>query len=676
MTDVPVSLLIIEDDEIDQLAYKRYLRAHDDAYRAVIVQSVNEAKEMLKQDSFDCAIIDYLLKDGTSFDVFDALGDIPGIIVTGAGDTEIAVSAMKSGAYDYLIKDPDGNYLKTMPMVIHHAIENRKQKEELRQYREKLEELVRQRTGDLEQEVAVRKQAETKLSEINRQYRTFVENCVVGIYRIDFDEPVSALDDPETIANSIMAHGYFAECNDALLGMYGVASKEEMLRIRLSDLIVNPDDTRKRLVTFIENGFKTELIDNSEYDADKKMKYFRNSYTGLVHNGLLKWIWGIQTDISERKVAEHAQQVLYDIASDALKAESPGDLFKKIHSSIDMIVDASNLAIILADKDTDELEIVYSTADEDLAGKVPSKKSLTRYLIDNDLSLLLSANDIELLITQGKCEMVGRPAQSWMGVPMRIGDDVTGAIVLQSYTNPDLYNYKHLEFLSFISSQIAVAIERNIRDEQIRSSLREKEVLLKEVHHRVKNNLQVISSLLSLQSKQVHNKQALALFKETHDRVRSISMVHERLYASKDFARIDFNEYVRNLTRELFRTYGMDPSSLTITYDIEAVWLDVEMAVPCGLVINELISNSLKYAFPGMPNVKGAAISVSMRKVNSKALNLVVSDNGVGISDDIDLANVKTLGLKLVSILVTDQLQGSYDIVQNNGLEFRIVIPL
>jgi PAS domain S-box-containing protein len=209
--------------------------------------------------------------------------------------------------------------------------------------------------------------------------------------------------------------------------------------------------------------------------------------------------------------------------------------------------------------------------------------------------------------------------------------------------------------------------ERKKVEEQIKASLREKEVLLREIHHRVKNNLQVISSLLSLQSRYIRNSQYAEMFTESQNRVRSMALIHEKLYQSEDLANIDSDEYIKTLVRELIKSYRMDPDKIRIKIEVDDVSLGVDTAIPCGLIINELVSNSLKYAFPD----KKGEITVALHSVDGK-IELIISDNGVGIPENIDFKNTKTLGLRLVTILAENQLNGDIDLIKNKGTEVRI----
>jgi len=211
---------------------------------------------------------------------------------------------------------------------------------------------------------------------------------------------------------------------------------------------------------------------------------------------------------------------------------------------------------------------------------------------------------------------------------------------------------------------------RQQAEEHLKSSLKEKEVLLKEIHHRVKNNLQIISSLLNLQSGYIQDPHAGEMFKESRNRVKSMALIHERLYQSKDLARIDFAEYVRNLTTHLFRSYGVNTHAVGLKIGVDKILLDIDTAIPCGLIINELVTNSLKYAFP--PGVAGE-IHINLQRENNGQLALVVSDNGAGLPPDFDFQKTDSLGLQLVSTL-TDQLEGRIQLERGSGTTFRILL--
>jgi two-component sensor histidine kinase len=212
--------------------------------------------------------------------------------------------------------------------------------------------------------------------------------------------------------------------------------------------------------------------------------------------------------------------------------------------------------------------------------------------------------------------------------------------------------------------------ERKQALEQIKTSLHEKEVLLKEIHHRVKNNMQVITSLLNLQSKTINDEQALSVFQDSQNRVKSMALIHETLYQSKDLSRINFAEYLHKLVAHVSRSYRIRPEAVQINIDVDDVSLPIDTAVPCGLIINELASNSLKYAFPA--DMRGE-INITFERGKSSYV-LRVSDTGVGLPADFKPETGKSLGMKLVRML-TDQLSGELQCRNGIGTTFEIKFP-
>ena len=209
-------------------------------------------------------------------------------------------------------------------------------------------------------------------------------------------------------------------------------------------------------------------------------------------------------------------------------------------------------------------------------------------------------------------------------------------------------------------------------EERIKSSLQEKEVLLREIHHRVKNNLQVISSLLDLQAGYTDDKKATELLLESQNRVRTMALVHERLYQSHDLAQIDFSTYLKELTTTLFHSYRIDGNRVGLQVFSDSIFLDIDRAIPCGLIINELVSNALKHAFPD--NRKGM-ITVELRRVKEKQYTVIVNDNGIGLPKDLDLHHTETLGLQLVSGLAV-QLDATIGVQRQNGTQFELRFAL
>ena len=207
-----------------------------------------------------------------------------------------------------------------------------------------------------------------------------------------------------------------------------------------------------------------------------------------------------------------------------------------------------------------------------------------------------------------------------------------------------------------------------IAEERIRSSLQEKEVLLKEIHHRVKNNMQIISSILNLQSRYIRDKKDTEIFKESQNRVRAMALVHEKLYQSSDLANIDFSLYINEFTSYLFYSYNIDPERITLRVNVEDISFSIDVAIPLAQIINEVISNSIKHAFPG--NRKGM-IFIMLYKEPDGTYVLLIQDNGIGFPDELDTKKAETLGLQLIHALVL-QLQGTISVNTKGGTTFII----
>jgi PAS domain S-box-containing protein len=217
--------------------------------------------------------------------------------------------------------------------------------------------------------------------------------------------------------------------------------------------------------------------------------------------------------------------------------------------------------------------------------------------------------------------------------------------------------------------------ERKRAEEELKASLQEKEALLKEVHHRVKNNLQVISSLLDLQSQRIENAIALEAFRASQNRVKSIAIIHEKLYQSDNLAKVNLAEYIHTLTNYLRETYPINPDNITFQLKVDDIFLNLDSIIPCGLIINELISNALKHGFPG--NTRGTiwielnSVSVEPPEENIHQVTLVIGNDGIKLEDPTNFYRAKSLGFQLVHILVK-QLNGQIEIDQSRGTEFKI----
>ena len=219
-----------------------------------------------------------------------------------------------------------------------------------------------------------------------------------------------------------------------------------------------------------------------------------------------------------------------------------------------------------------------------------------------------------------------------------------------------------------ISVYFKVITERKLAEEKMAASLHEKELLLKEIHHRVKNNLQIIISLLKLQANYITDEQVKEHFRECQQRIAAMADVHTLLYKSQNFAQINFADYVQGMTKQLFQAYRTGHAAIGLVIQMSDIMLPIDNAIPCGLLINELLTNSLKYAFPGGRKGK---ISIEMQRT-ADGVRLILSDNGIGFPTEMDFSKTETFGLRLVQMLVK-QLDGSIEWSAENGTRYVIM---
>ena len=213
--------------------------------------------------------------------------------------------------------------------------------------------------------------------------------------------------------------------------------------------------------------------------------------------------------------------------------------------------------------------------------------------------------------------------------------------------------------------------DRKLAELRTRESLREKEILLKEIHHRVKNNMAIISSLLLLQAETFDDPNIVRVLQASQSRIRSMALVHEKLYQAENLAKIDVSEYINSLARHISQLKGINRNKVSLMISVENIFLGIDLAIPCGLVINELLSNAFKYAFPGD---RTGEIRIHMRLKDNQAYELVISDNGVGLPEHIDIQNPSSFGLQLVQLL-NKQLAGTIEVNREKGTTFTIEFP-
>lgn len=399
----------------------------------------------------------------------------------------------------------------------------------------------------------------------------------------------------------------------------------------------------------------------------------------------------LKVEINEKLQAENRLrqynsrlEALDKIYKGIISAKSVDEIINEtilnFHKSFPVI---SRSIVALVDKNIDNARIFCSNINnpqfkddtlyqitEELKHNIFNLNSIKEFYSVADLSSVAERNNFEN-------ELYKIGIRSLVSILLVIDEQVIGFMNFSS-DMPNSFNEENIEVLKVVSNQLAVAVYQAQLQEQIaehsrnlQNSLSEKEVLLKEIHHRVKNNLQVISSLLYLNSKKIKDKETQDLFKDSQNRVKSIALVHERLYQSKDLGKIDFKEYVSRLANDLFRSYAVNQTLVKLSLNINNIFISIDTAVPCGLIINEVVSNSFKYAFPMDRDLdKENEIKINFNKNGNSELVLEISDNGIGLPKGFTDKKKESLGLQLVDTLIA-QLEGKMEINQNYGTTFK-----
>lgn len=358
------------------------------------------------------------------------------------------------------------------------------------------------------------------------------------------------------------------------------------------------------------------------------------------------------------------ESVLKGIGHDVVSASNGEEALKKLLSiKVDMIISDILMPVM------DGFCLCQKVRENDVFGDIPFIFYTATYTDKRDEELALNigadayirkpieVNDF-IHILDG---LISNMKQVKRADKKKFHDD---AQVLKLY-NERLVNKLEKKIVD-LKNEIA---RRKQAEEQIRASLKEKDLLFMEIHHRVKNNMQIIITLLKLQAENTDNEHTKTVLRECQDRILAMAFVHEILYSSRNLACIDLKTYVSRLAESIFESYGMYSDRIALNIGIEEIELGLDQATPLGLLINEIVSNALKYAFPG--DMKGEIIII-IRETGDREIEVMVSDNGVGIPKELDPLGTHTLGFQLITTLVRYQLEGSITINRKCGTCFLI----
>ncbi len=466
-----------------------------------------------------------------------------------------------------------------------------------------------------------RRSAEAALHESEAKYRSIFENAIEGIFRST-------------------AEGRFVSVSPSFARMYGYESPEELIR-SVQDIgteLYTEPQARERL---IERLRESEVV--SEFEQQVRRKDGSIGWVSVsarpvrARDGRLLYLEGFAVDITERKKAEdelRRQTVLFrnlfEGSPEAIAILDDQDRVLEVNRSFEKVFGYSELEA----RGREINDLVAPGPYREDARQVSDAVIRDGWIVEKEAV---------------RCTKDGRPVDvSLIGYPIVVDGRQIGAYAI----------YRDIT-------------DRKRAEDALRSSLLEKESLLREVHHRVKNNLQVISSLLQLQTRKLQHPDVLGFVRDTQNRVRSMGLLHEALYRSGNLARISFPQYVKNVCAHVARSYAPGTGNIRLHCEIDEVTLDLDSAIPAGLIINELVSNAYKHAFPSGSE---GEIRVELKIAPGGRLLLRVSDNGVGLGSEVDPEHSESLGLLLVRNL-SSQLEGRYSVTSGRGTTFEIEFP-
>jgi len=748
----PIRVLIVENLESDADLTVRILEkgGYDVVYERI--DSEDLMRTALKEKTWDAVIADHQMLNFSAVDALSLLKengfDIPFIVVSGTIGEDTAAALMKAGASDYLMK---GDLARLVP-----ALERELREAEIRHNR---------------------RRAEKALLDSEARFRQIFENISSGM--IVYEAVDNGADFKIKNFNNA-AEKIEQISRESVIGKTVCKSFPGIKGLGLFDVF--------------QRVWKTGKMEHHpvSFYKDNRISGWRENHVAKLPSGE---IVAVYDDVTEHKRAEKMQIAVYRISEAVHTDQDLNELYNSIHAVICELMPAKNFYIALYDASAELFHFPYHVDElDDDWRPISAGKSLTGHVLRTGKPLLATSEVFDQLVQSGQVEVYGPPPVDWLGVPLKLlHGETIGVMAVQTYTKDIRLCEADKDVLTFVSTQVAIAIERKLAEKALRESeekyrnifeniqdvyyevgldgtileispsigilshykrdeligkslydyyadpqarqklletiqvdgqvtdyevllkngdgslipcsiiarlvsddkkkpnkivgsmrniserkrnekrildsLKEKEVMLKEIHHRVKNNMQIMISLLRLQMRQIKNDTAQDILKESQDRIQSMALVHEALYRSGNMAEVELGSYIQNFSNMLYKSYATDPSRIRLQVDAEDVKLGIDQAVPCGLIVHELVSNVLKHAFPTHRKKRGR-IHVLLRHQGDD-IELSVKDNGIGLPEGIDFGKSKTLGMKLVMILA-DQLQAKIVLEKRQGTQISI----
>lgn len=552
--------------------------------------------------------------------------------------------------------------------------DRKKTEKELLELNQSLELRVSQRTSELQAR-------EKQLRELSERLALSLKSGAIGCWEWDLRHDLLTWD-------------------ERMYELYGIKPSKPNKNYAIWINRVHPEDR-----TIIEADFQKALVDETEFNAEFRVIHpdgsihFIESYSLIQRDeeGKPQSMIGINLDVSTRKQAEELirQQVereslLREITQRIRESLDLKTIFETATQEIREFLKADRVAILQFSLDSNFVdsefvaESVINGFTSALGEKFQDHCFREKYHREYEQGKIQAVNDIyENGMAQCLIALLAQfQVRASLIVPLLKGTELWGLLCIHQCDSPRSWQPLEIDLLKQIASQLAIAIQQASLYQQVQNELEEnhqlflqltreleqKKILLKEIHHRVKNNLQVMSSIMYLQFDKA-SPEIKALSDEYQNRLQSIALVHEQLYRGDNVSNIELSQYITTLSENLFQCYGIDSALITLKMEVNEIYLPLDQSIPLGLIMNELISNALKHAFPK----RQGEITISLIE-SEKQISLTIADNGVGLPTDFDPEKTDTLGMQLI-ISFTEQLEGELTFNTQNGAIFQITFP-
>ena len=508
---------------------------------------------------------------------------------------------------------------------------------------------------EINTDITGRKQAEELLRASERHIRELTSALPVVVYEAD-------------------TSGRATFVNATLYDMFGYTKEEFEAGMSIYGLVTDADRERARTVSLRRMDRKN--VGRAEYTGLRKDgSTFPVAAIGapITRDGAVVGVRGVIIDSTDEKLAEervqehmHTIEMLNRIMTEGNRAASVESFAETLTTLTLELTHFDAGTIHIFDNDARHSNLIYATGipDPTVAAirQVPLDETAYAALLDEGAPIFVDGEAVRRVPHVAELGL-----KSVAVVELHRLDEIVGTFSVGSLKR-HIFSQAEKELLTAIGNEAGVVIAKLQADAVIKESLKEREIILNEIHHRVKNNMQIISSLLSLQAAQATEPETVEMLNASQGRIRSMALIHEQLYSSGSLAKIDFARYVESLIAHLQGTFDVDPDAVTITVDVKDTYLGVDTAVPCALIVNELVTNCLKHAFPGATR---GTVSVVTHPTNAWTYELIVADTGVGFPRDLDFRATASLGMQLVNALV-GQLDGMITLDRTKGTAFNI----